>query len=54
MYTFENYILDAIETVEAVSAWWDLSDDEAFINAVYDQARLMSGYFDFDGDIDIQ
>jgi hypothetical protein len=43
MHTPEDYILNA---VEAVSAWWDLPDDEAFINAVNDQARLMAGGLD--------
>ena len=43
MHTPEDYILDALDTI---SAWWDLPEDEAFINAVNDQARLMAGQYD--------
>jgi len=38
MYTPEDYLSDAIESVSA----WNLSDDE-FYQAVNDQAYLMSG-----------
>jgi hypothetical protein len=38
MYTYENYLLEAIETVSA----WDLDDDQ-FTEAVNAQARLMAG-----------
>ena len=38
MYTPEDYLTDAIESVSA----WDLNDDE-FDQAVNDQAYLMAG-----------
>ena len=55
MYTYENYLLDAIETV---SAWDDLPESE-FGNAVTDQARLLAGiqpdeYWHVDSETPIQ
>jgi len=41
MNTPEDYILDALEMVSA----WDLPDDESYINAANQQARLMAGCF---------
>ena len=38
MYTFESYLLDAIEVVSA----WDLPEED-FAYAVNAQAKLMSG-----------
>ena len=39
MYTYENYLLEAIETVST----WDLEDDNSFAEAVNAQAKLMCG-----------
>jgi len=41
MNTPQDYILDALEMVSA----WDLPDDESYINAANQQARLMAGCF---------
>ena len=36
----ENYLFDALEIVSA----WDLPDDEAYIDAANQQAKLMAGH----------
>ena len=39
MNTYENQLLDAIETVSA----WDLDDDSSFAEVVNAQVKLMAG-----------
>ena len=39
----EDYILEAIEIVST----WDMPDEESFINAANQQARLMAGYLHY-------
>ena len=54
MYTYENYLLDAIETV----CTWDLPEED-LANAITFQARLLAGiqpdeYWCFDSETQIQ
>ena len=42
MNTPEDYILDALEIVSA----WDLPDDQSYMDAANQQARLMAGCYE--------